>query len=704
MPTVPSFPDLHAFLEPRAVAVIGASREPGRPGRALFDKVRDRMRRTGGEIFPVHPAATDIDGVPCVPRLADVPRPVDVAVILTSDVEPALESVAEARVPFAIVFGAGFSETGPEGAARERRLVDIARRGGVRLFGPNTNVNLFETFADLPGPKVALVTQSGHQGRPIVQGEELGVGFRRWVPTGNEADLECADFIAHFAGDDEVGAIAAYVEGFRDGEKLRRAADLAISRRKPVVLVKIGRSRAGAEMALSHTGHLAGSDAAHDALFRQYGMVRVDDLDELLETAALFTRVPKPRGRGVCVYAISGGSSALMADWLGTVGLGLPPLAPETQRRLRDLIPPYLTVRNPVDNGAAVLMQGLGPQILDALFDDPATDVLVVPVTGVLPPLSDIFAQEIFAAHHSRRKPVVVVWGSPKTDVAAYRTLVEGRVPLFRSFRGCAKALRAFLDWHDLADRWESPLAATMPAVVADPGPLLEGKGPLAEHESKQVLAACGVPVTRERVCRTAGEAARAAREIGWPVALKVASAGVAHKSEAGLVRLGLGDEEAVRAAFAEIDAAARRAFPEARLDGVLVQEMVAPGCETLVGLKHDPQLGPVLAFGLGGIFAEALGDVALRTLPATPRDVSAMIREIRGFRVLEGTRGKPPGDLEALADALLRVAALGTRHRDRIAELDINPLVVFERGKGVRAVDALIVRGPGGPGHGSQA
>ncbi len=688
---------LDEFLSPRSFALIGVSGTPGRPGYSLFKKVRAKMEQTGGKVLPVNPKVDQIDGVRCYARLADIAGPIDVAVIMVGDVIPVLEECVAAKVKYVIIFSAGFAEVGPEGAALQQKVEDIAREGGVRLFGPNTNVNAFETFLDLSGPKVALITQSGHQGRPIVQGQDFGVGFSYWVPTGNEVDLESADFFRYFVDHQPTGVIAGYIEGFKNGEKLKRAADYAARKRKPIGLVKVGRSAEGRRMAMAHTGHLAGSDAVHDAVFRQYGVIRVDDLDELLETSALFTRSQQPAGDRICVYAISGGTGALMADLLGAAGLNMPELSEATQRRLREFIPTYLTVRNPVDNGAVVLTQGLGPKIFEILLDDPSSDLVIVPITGVFPPLSDVLAREVVDAYASRRKPVIVVWSSPRIDESAFRILVEGRVPMFRSFRNCVKALKAYLGYHRFAAGYRSPYeAAAVVSLGADREieAMLAGTGALGEADSKRLLARYGIPVTREKVCASADEAVRCAREIGLPVAMKIGSKDILHKSDAGLVKLGVASEDAVHAAFDALGRTARRAFPDAEIDGVLVQEMLGGGQEVIVGLSRDPQFGPLVMFGLGGVFVEALADVSLRALPISRHDAETMVREIRGFKVLEGLRGRPAADVEAIVDVILRLAALGMECGDRIAELDINPLMVFERGRGARAADALVVRG----------
>ena len=690
--------NLHYFLHPRVAAVIGVTDTPGRPGYSLFKKIRAKVEKEGGKVIPVNPKLTTVDGLTAYPSIDDIPEPVDLAVIMVGDAVSALRGCVAKKPRFVVIFTAGFAETGEPGAARQAQIATIARAAGIRVFGPNTNLNAFEIFKDLPGKKIALITQSGHQGRPIVQAEEFGVGFSYWIPTGNEVDLECCDFIDYFAEHADTGVIAVYIEGFKDGERLKRAADHAARRRKPIVLIKVGRSEAGTRMAMAHTGHLAGSDAVHDALFKQYGITRVNDLDELLETSALFARLPRshgdePRGDGVCIYAISGGSGALMDDLCGAAGLRLPALAEATQNALREFIPGYLTVANPVDNGATTIMAGHGPKILDLLLDDPNTDLIICPIAGALPPISDTLARELVAGWQSGKKPIVAIWGSPKPDDAAYAILVEGRVPLFRSFRNAVQALRAYFTYHRFADTYESPFADSDARVAPGFKPALPATAAtLSEHDSKMLLTQLGIAVTREDVCRSANDAVRAALDIGFPVAVKINSADVAHKSDAGLVCLNLSSEDEVTIAFADVMERAHAQYPRARLDGVLVQEMITDGIETLVGLSRDPIVGPTVVFGLGGIFVEVMHDVAMRTVPLTRRDAATMVREIKSFPILDGARGRPKADIDALVDTICKVAGFAQSAGERLQELDINPLMVLPAGRGVKAADALVV------------
>ncbi|HVL33933.1 MAG TPA: acetate--CoA ligase family protein [Actinomycetota bacterium] len=689
--------DLSLFFHPRLTAVIGATDNPQHGNYFLFKKVLARAALDGSTVYAVNPrpGLTEIEGAPCVPAIADVPGEIDLAVLMVSKeriIEIATEVCAR-RPRFAIVFTAGFRETGrPEDAALEEQLAGICAAAGVRLFGPNTNVNCLEIFPSLPGPKLALVTQSGHQGRPIADGVKLGVGVKSWVPTGNEADLEAADFIEHFVGDDDVAVVAAYIEGFKNADRLRRAAEKAAKAAKPIVLVKIGRTEAGARMAASHTGHLTGSDAVHDAFFRQFGIVRVDDLDELLETSAMFTRLPRPPGDGVCIYGISGGTGTHMADIASHAGLRIPTLTDETQQRLHELgIPDYLTVANPVDNGAQpVRRPGVNRALMEACLDDPNVDILVCPITGVLPSMSTIVADDIVDAHRSAKKPVIVIWGSPITDDEGYRILIEGRVPMFRSFKGCAAGIKRYLDYWSFQERFD-PVPVTPARIPAGLETMLAHTGTLSEADSAMIASQYGVRFPRTALVTSTADATAAAAKLEGPVVMKACGSGIAHKSDLGLVRLGVAQTDAARI-FAELEDAARAHAGDAGYDGVLVQETAPSGEEVIVGVSHDRQFGPVVLFGLGGIFVEILRDVSMRVAPISRRDAYEMIHEVRGYPLLAGARGRPAADVEAVADLLCNVSRLAMDLRDRPRELDLNPVRVLAAGQGVIALDALLV------------
>ena len=687
--------DLDRFFRPRRVAVIGASDTPNRPTTGMWRRIRSWADAAGAEAIPVNPNRDSVDDVTCLDSVADVPPPIDLAVILVGDAVPAFEQAEQAGAAYAVIFGAGFAEVGDEGADLQDRLEEIIRSGDTHLLGPNTNLNAFETFRDdLPGPRIALVTQSGHQGRPLFQAQELGIAMSHWAPTGNEADLEFADFARYFADQDDVGVIAAYIEGFKDGRTLQLAADHAIRQGVPIVVVKVGRTDEGRSMAQSHTGHLTGSDAVTSAVFRQYGISRVDGLDELQDTAAMLARSKAPVGDGVCVYSISGGTGAHMADLAAATGLNIPELTDETQRTLRQWIPDYLRVSNPVDCGGAPSADERGRRILDAIVADPNVSVLICPITGAIPTMSKPLARDLVAVAGTTDKPICVVWGSPLTDDAAYTdVLLPSRLPVFRTFANCVAAVRAWFDFHRLREGYRSPFAEPVSSrspFAGEVDELLEPHTTLSEHTAKRVLAAYGVPVASEMLCRSADEVAAAIDEIGAPAVLKGVSPDLVHKSELGLVRLDVRSATEARSVYDELTAAMVAAGDDVTVEGVLVAEQVDGGVEVVVGVSQDDLFGPVVMFGLGGVLVEVLGDVTFRVPPFDADEARRMLTEVAAWPVLEGGfRGQPPVDLDALVDVILRVQRLAVDHADRISELDINPLVV--RPDGAVALDALL-------------
>ena len=697
--------DLDTFFRPRSVAVIGASDTTGRPSTAMWRKLRAWADAFGATVTPVNPKRAELDGLVCVPTIHDVPGgPVDLAVILVGDAVHAFAEVAAAKAKFAVIFGAGFAEVGGEGIERQRVLAEMVAASDTHLLGPNTNLNAFETFNDdNPGRKLALITQSGHQGRPVFQSQEVGFALSHWAPCGNEVDLEFADFAAWFAEQPATGAIAAYVEGFKDGRTVQLAADQALQRGVPIVAVKVGRTAEGRSMAASHTGHLTGGDRVIDGVFRQYGVTRVDGLDELTELSAAFCRtVAPPPGRAserrICVYSISGGTGAHMADLCADAGLQIPPLSNQTQAVLRSMIPDYLRVSNPVDSGGAPSGDERGRKILDAIVADPEIDAVIVPITGALASMSDRFTRDLVDVQRTTTKPVFVVWGSPLFEDSYSKVLAPHGVPVFRTFRNCVRAATAWFDYWDAQQRWTSPFAKPVtrraPAAteVARILEAAKGTGALSEYDSKAVLAAYGIPVTRDLRCASAAAAARAQREIGAPVVMKIDSPDIAHKSDLGLVRLGVDGPAAVRLCWDDFMATVRSKAKGASVDGVLVCETAPAGIETMVGVSRDELFGPAVAFGLGGVLLEVFDDIAVRVPPFDRDEARRMIDDTKVSRVLAGARGTKPAKLSAVVDAIMRLQRLAVDFSDEIAEVDVNPLVVTPTG--AVALDALVVRG----------
>ncbi|POX37141.1 pimeloyl-CoA synthetase [Streptomyces sp. Ru73] len=689
-------PDLDRFFRPGSMAVIGASDGEGRPHTGITRRLIDWAERVGARLHPVNPGRSSVFGLPCHTSVSDLPEQVDLAVLLVADPLPVIEELAEAKVKFAVAFASGFAETGSEGAAAQERLAAAVARSGIRLLGPNTNLNAFETFReDLDGPAIALITQSGHQGRPVFALQELGIRLSHWAPTGNEADLETADFLSYFASRPEVGAIAAYVEGLKDGRSFLLAADRAARAKVPVVAVKVGRTEAGARTAASHTGKLTGADEVVDAAMRQFGVVRVAGLDELQDTAALLARARPPAAEGVAVYSISGGTGAHFADLATAAGLHLPTLGEEKQRELHQWIPDYLGVANPIDNGGHPVGDWRGRKIIDAILADPSVGVLICPITGPFPPMSDKLAQDLVDAAEQTDKLVCVVWGSPVGTEDAYRKTLLGssRVATFRTFGNCITAVRAYLDHHRFTAAYRSPFedAPRTPSPSARKAQALLRPGEqLSEHAGKQLLRAYGIRVPREQLVTSAAGAVRAAAQIGYPVVMKASGPRLVHKSELGLVRLGLTSASQVRDAYRELTEIAR--LEDVPLDGVLVCQLVEPGVEMVVGVTPDPLFGPTVTVGLGGVLVEVLRDTTVAVPPFGEDQARAALDRLRGRALLDGVRGAAPADVDALVEVMLRVQRMALELGDSLAELDINPLVVLPRGQGAVALDALAV------------
>lgn len=701
--------ELSRTFSPRSVAVVGVSTNPASFGSVTYANIAG-PGRFAGPVYMVNAKYPQIGDRPCYPSIEALPETPDcVFMAVPRDaVEPVMTQCARRGVGGVVLFSSGFGETGfPERIAQQQRLVEIARDAGMRLLGPNCvgfmnyGLGLIGTFGTATykgpprSPAIGLVSQSGAIGAALAQAQEHGLVLSHLLTCGNASDVDVADQIAYLAADPACSAVACVFEGMAVPARFLAAAALCHEAGKPLVVHKLGTSERGAQAAVSHTGSVAGSQAAYRAAFERAGVVMVDEIEALLDTCSFFAKAPPPSARGVAIAAVSGGACIMLADKAELHGVDLPHPGPATMKVLESLIPEYGAPGNPCDMTAQVLST---PKQLhdcfEALMADPQYGALVVPHTyAYAPATARVEALGRAAAEHG--KIACNVWLTQHLEgPGAIESEQNPNVATFRSMNHCMAALA---NWHRRAD-WLADLLQQMPRLVA-PGAaaaasaLIEASPnpTLTEREGKEVLAAYGIPVVRDRLVPSADEAVSAALQLGMPVVLKAESPDIPHKTEAGVIRLGLKSEAEVRSAFAEVMRNALAAVPADRVGGVLVQPMVAQGTEVMVGARIDPQFGPMIVVGLGGVFVELLKDTSVRLAPVDTRTARKMLGELKGQRALQGFRGAAPVDLERLAEIVARISELAADQVERIGELDVNPLICA--GERIVAVDALIAK-----------
>lgn len=694
---------LDALFNPRSVAVIGASEDPTRIGGRPLRYLKEFGFR--GEVWPVNPRRDRVQGIEARPDIADVPGPIDVAVVAVAaaNVPGTIEACAKRGVGAAVVFTSGFAETDAAGAVRQRRMREIARSSGMRILGPNclgvynAATGFFATFTTTldiyrpkPGP-VAIVSQSGAYGSHLgllARRRRIDVGL--WASTGNECDVTVSECIAWMAERPDIEVVAAYAEGIGDGDALLASLDAARARGKRVFFTKTGRSEAGAEAVRSHTAALAGADAVFDAMLAQAGIVRTDSTEEMLDAAYAASFGALPSSRRVGLMTISGGAGVMMADEAARQGLEVAAMPDAAQRRLKEKLS-FCTPRNPVDITAQVFN---APQLvgafLDAMLDEGDYGAVVLFFTYVASvefmakPLVEAIAR---ARERHPHRPILMSMVGSDEAVAPYEAL---NVPVFED---PVRAVRTVSALARVREGLAHGPGAGADTTARPPGDRYDG-GRLDEHEALRLLASWGVPAVERRVARSAAEAARAAAAIGGPVAMKILSPDVEHKTEAGGVALGV----AVDDAAAEHDALVARAKAhdaKAEVRGTLVAPMVG-GVECILGVRRDPVFGPVVMVGSGGMLAEVIDDVAFGKAPIDDAQAKRMIAGLSVARVLEGARGRPRCDIDALAAAVAALSRFAAAHADVIDSVDVNPFVVLPEGEGGLALDALVIERSG--------
>ena len=691
---------LDVLLEPRSVAVVGVGRRVGGIGRAVFQALISGGFT--GPLWPINPKAADIDGRPCFPDVASLPGVPDLCVIAVpaAGVPGVMTECAAAKVPAAVVISAGFKESGPEGGALEREVGRIARAGGVRVLGPNClglmvpSSHLNASFAGdmVPEGRIAVVTQSGALGTAILDWARARGGLAGFVSLGNRADLTETDFIDAFADKPEVTVIAGYLESVADGatfvERIRE-----VTAKMPVLLLKAGSSEAGARAVSSHTGSLAGSDAAYDAAFHAAGVIRATDIEHLFDASEAFSLQPLPAGPGLVILTNAGGPAVMATDACERQHVALASLEDATVEALRVALPPAAAVYNPVD-----ILGDAEPARYEAalriLLADPGVTsilVLLTPQQTTLPiEVADIVAR---LSKGSDRTTLASFLGEDAVEPARAKLAAAG-VPAYRYPEQAVDALASMHAYRAIRSRVAAiarPIEAdreTVRAVIAEAR--AARRAFLLDVEVFKVAAAYGIPLAPGSVARRRSDAVRIATQIGYPVALKVSSPDILHKTDVGGVAVGIADEAQLTAAWDSVLDHAHRRMPDAQIWGALVQKMSPPGVEVVIGMERDATFGPLVMFGSGGILVEVLHDVAFRLAPLDGTEALRMIEQTRAHTLLRGARGAEPADIDAVVDVLTRISALAIDFPE-IVELDVNPLIVGARGAGAVAADIRI-------------
>ncbi len=695
---------LDAFFRPRSVAVVGASRDPAKLGYAVVRNLVEGGYAAFGKIYPINPKADTILDLKTYPSILDVPDQIDLAVIVIPypHVPDAMRECGEKEIPAAVVISAGFREAGKEGLERERELTEIAKTHNIRLIGPNC-LGVIDTFtplnasfaADTPpkGP-MAFMSQSGALGIAILDWALGGqLGFSKFVSLGNKADVNEIDLLEAWADDPDTNVILVYSEGLPDGQAFIRTAREA-SKKKPLIAVKSGVTASGSRAVSSHTGSLAGSEQAYAAAFKQAGVLRARSMEELFDFAMAFAYQPVPPGDRIAIVTNAGGPGILATDAVERAGMALARFELDTIRALEGYLPDAASAANPVD----LLGDALANRYafaLEKVAADPNVDGLLVILTPQATINVEEAAEAIGRAAESLTIPIVGCFIGEVRVRPGIDILTRYNVPNYPFPERAVAALKAMSDYRR-ARAAPMPVFEQLNADRETVRQVLdkthkEGRVTVGDAESRAILEAYGLRIPQSKLATTVDEAVDIANAIGYPVVLKIASPDILHKTDVGGVKIGLNDPTDVRDAFDLLVYRAGRYVPEARIWGCLVQEMIPQSMEVLVGMNRDPQFGPLVTFALGGIYVEVLKDASFRVAPFSKHEAEQMIDEIRARDLLAGVRGAPPLDKEAIVDCLLRVGQL-VQDFPEILELDINPLMVFERGKGAMAVDMRLV------------
>jgi len=701
--------DLSPLLKPQSIAIVGISNDFSTIGGRLFKSLVDHGYR--GKIFPVNSKYQEVGGIKCYPNLSEIDSEVDSILVAVQGKEVArvIEESGKKKIKSAIIYSTGLTEPSKTGKPTREEILSLAKQYNLSVCGPNSigivdfhnSIAMFSFFnlpQLIPG-NIAFVSQGGSLGEAIInRAQDKGLGISYFISTGNEAVLELSDYIEYLLYDSNTSVVIALIEGTQDGEKLLRVADLALEKKKPIIVMKIGRTAVGRKAVNSHTGFTAGSDAVYEAIFRQKGFVRVFEPNELYDTASVFAKITLPKGDRIGIITTTSGGGIILLDNLADMGMAIPEITHKTERELSKIIADFNLVKNPLylptQHSNNFL---LFPKALEIFAHDEDLDAVIIAISMISGEQSKEIAEHIIRTAESLEKPMLTWCYGGDLSAPGMQMLEKSSVPIFTSSSQCAKALASSLRYARFLESYINEKGQTVSilqsdrhrieAILRSPGRIL------TEDVGKEILSAYRIPTTSEKLSRNLDEAQEIALEIGYPVALKIISPQIAHKTEAGGLRLSIGNEEELSLAYKQVLDSAKRYNPEAEFKGVLVQEMVRPGKEVIIGIIQDPQFGPIIMFGLGGIFVEVLKDFSLRHAPLKERDAWAMIQEIKGYPVLKGIRGGSSYDLVAIVRVLMAISQLAMDLKNSIYSIDINPLVVYPGDQGVKVLDCLIVK-----------
>ncbi|CAJ36198.1 acetate--CoA ligase alpha subunit [Methanocella arvoryzae] len=688
---------LEKMFYPASVAVIGASQEKGKVGRDVLNNLIEEFK---GAIYPINPKATEIEGIKCYKSVLDVPGSIDLAVIVIPArfVAQAVKECGEKGIKNVIIISAGFKEVGVEGARLENEVKEVAKSYGIRIVGPNclgvlnTYSGCNASFAKKMPPRghMSIISQSGALGTAILDwSEKTDIGFANFVSFGNKADLNEIDFMQAWKDDKETNIILAYLESITDGQRFINVAR-EVSREKPIVIIKSGRTSAGARAASSHTGSLAGADAAYDSAFAQCGVIRAETMDEFFDLAGGFSNQPIPKGDRVCIVTNAGGPGIIATDACERYGLKIATLSTETVDKLKTTLPPAANFYNPVDVLGDAPARLYEFALNTVLADDGVDGVIVVATPQSMTDPVGI-AEVIAKAKKTTDKPILPCFVGGVVMDEGVKVLRKYKLLNYNAPERAAYTMRMLTKYNSIRNRvFEKPRQFevdkdTVRKVIDD---ARKAGISVLGLEALPVLEAYGIPTLKYRIVDSADKAVATAKEFGYPVVMKIVSPQIVHKSDVGGVRVGLDSDEAVLNAYNKMMRDVKVAVPHCQISGVLIQQMAVGGKEVILGVNRDPQFGPLIMFGLGGIYVEVLKDVQFRVAPLSEHDALGMIYGIKAHQLLEGVRGEKPADIEKLVEFLQRLSQLVTDFPE-ILELDINPVKVYEKGTGCLALDA---------------